>query len=105
MQRTQAIAHVDGGGSALEDAKGLNNGGRHAVLGLVDVEVAQRPLGLGTPVLVARDLDLAEGIALGSGVGSHVGGGAMEAAVRVGSDGRGESAMRGRGDDGASVLE
>ena len=38
---TKAVLHVDGGGSTLEDTEGLDHGGGHAVLGLVDVEVAQ----------------------------------------------------------------
>lgn len=37
----QAIFHVDGGCRTLQDAKGLDHGGGHAVLGLVDVEVAE----------------------------------------------------------------
>ena len=71
----EAVAHVDRGSGALEDAKGLDNGRRHAVLGLVDAEVFERALRLGAPVLVAGDLDLAKGVAFGSRVGSHVAGG------------------------------
>lgn len=57
----------------LEDTECLDDGLRHTILGLTDVEVAQRtvtrsvcdalsaiewrlPLGLGTPVLVSGDL-------------------------------------------------
>lgn len=64
---TKTVAHVDGGSSSLEDTKGLDNGGGHAVLRLVDLEVLERSLSLGSPVLVGGDLDLAKGIALGSG--------------------------------------
>ena len=39
---TQAVLHVDGGGGALQDTKGLDHGRRHAILRLVDVEVAER---------------------------------------------------------------
>ena len=47
-------------------------GRRHAVLGLVDAEVLERALCLGAPVAVRGDLDVAKGIALGSGAGgSH----------------------------------
>lgn len=68
---TQAIAHVNGRRSALEDAKRLDDGRGHAVLGLVDAEVLEGALGLSSPVPVGRHLDLAKGIALGSGVCSH----------------------------------
>ena len=68
----KAEALVDNGSGALENTKGLDNGRRHAVLGLVDAEVLEGSLGLGAPVLVGGDLDLAKGVALGSGVGSHV---------------------------------
>lgn len=78
---TKAILHVHSRGSTLEDTECLDDGRRHTVLGLVDLEVAQGttfasvsdvplffnvfwdelsssniPLGLGTPVLVRRDL-------------------------------------------------
>lgn len=73
LHPTKAISHVDGGGRMLEDTECLDNGLGHTVLGLADVEVAQRtitrsvcdalsaiglrlPLGLGTPVLVSGDL-------------------------------------------------
>lgn len=71
--RTQPEFHVDCSGSALQNAEGLHNGRRHAVLGLVDLEVLERTLRLGTPVLVAGDLDLAKGIAF-CACGSHSGG-------------------------------
>ena len=83
---TKAVLHVDSSGSTLEDTESLDNGGGHAVLGLVDIKVAQGavvnclsafpglvpiipkylpsisfgvvlPLGLGTPVLVSGDLN------------------------------------------------
>lgn len=66
---TQSVAHVDRGRGALENAKGRNHRRRHAVLRLVDLEVAQRPLRLGAPVLVGRHFNLAKGIALDSLVG------------------------------------
>lgn len=77
--RTQAVLGVDDGGSALENAKGAHNGRRHAVLGLVDLEVLQRALCLGAPVLVRGHLDLAKGIALGPGVGHGAGDGELAA--------------------------
>lgn len=40
---TKAVLHVDGSGGTLEDTESLDDGGGHAVLGLVDVEVAQGP--------------------------------------------------------------
>lgn len=67
----KAITHVDGRRSALEDTERLDDGERHAVLGLVDAKVLERALSLGTPVLVRRDLDLAKGVALSSG-GGHL---------------------------------
>ena len=69
---TQPILLVDFGCSALQDAKCLDQGRRHAVLGLIDAEVLERPLRLGTPVLVRWHLNLAKGITLGSrGGGGH----------------------------------
>lgn len=70
-RHTQAISHVHLGGSALENTECLDDGRGHAVLGLVDAEVLEGSLGLGAPVLVGGDLDLAKGIALGSGSSSH----------------------------------
>lgn len=81
--RVEAVGHVYGCCSTLEDAEGFDDRGRHAVEGLVDVEVHERPvwsvreslpktsdesvpLCLGTPILVRLDLDLAESIAFGS---------------------------------------
>lgn len=80
---TQAIAHVDSGGSTLEDAKGLDDGRRHAILRLVDAEVLEGALRLGAPVLVGLDMKLAKGIGLGSDVGSHDVCGAVEASTTV----------------------
>lgn len=77
--RTKAKLHVDSGGSTLQDTESPDNRRGHAVLGLVDLEVLQRALSLSTPVLVGGDLDLAEGIALGSSVGDHPGGGGESA--------------------------
>jgi hypothetical protein len=71
FQPTKSILHVDGRSGALEDTKGLDDRRLHAILRLVDLEVAQRALGLGSPVLAGVDLELAEGIALGSSVGGH----------------------------------
>jgi hypothetical protein len=71
VQPTKSVLHVDGRGGALEDTKGPDDGRLHAVLRLVDLEVAQRALGLSSPVLAGVDLELAESIALGSGVGGH----------------------------------
>jgi hypothetical protein len=78
VSHTKAILHVHFSSSTLQDTEGLNHRGRHAILRLVDVEVAQGavsisdlvllpivtyrfnggvlPLGLRTPVLVSRDL-------------------------------------------------
>jgi hypothetical protein len=72
VQPTKSVLHVDRRSSALQDAKGLDHGWLHAVLGLVDLEVAQRALGLSSPVLAGIDLELAEGIGLASGVGGHL---------------------------------
>ena len=79
--RTQPELHVHGGGSALQNAEGLHNGRRHAVLRLVDLEVLEGTLRLGAPVLVAGHLDLAKGIAFCAG-GSHSGGGCELATLR-----------------------
>ena len=61
---TESIVHVDGGGGAFEDTECPDYGRRHSILGLIDFEVLEGPFCLGAPVLVRRDLDLAEGIAL-----------------------------------------
>lgn len=76
----KAVAHVDGGGSALENTKGLDDRGRHAILGLVDLEVLEGTLSLSAPVLVRGDLDLAKGIALGTGFG-HSGSSGVNASL------------------------
>jgi hypothetical protein len=78
--RTQAELHVDCGGGTLEDAKRLDDGRRHAVLRLVDLEVLQRPLRLRAPVLVGRHLDLAKGVTF-CPRGGHAGGGCEETAL------------------------
>jgi hypothetical protein len=85
-QPTKSVLHVDGRGGALEDTKGPDDGRLHAVLRLVDFEVAQRALGLATPVLAGVDLELAESIALGSSVGGH-GASGCECAGGVQGDG------------------
>lgn len=74
VQPTKSVLHIDSRSGALEDTKGLDERRRHAVLGLVDPEVAQRALGLASPVLAGVDLELAKGIALGPGVGGHLAG-------------------------------
>ena len=81
IQPTESVLHVDSRSSALEDTKGLDERRRHAVLRLVDPEVAQRALGLASPVLAGVDLELAKGIALGPGVGGHLVGGGEGADV------------------------
>lgn len=86
--RTKAILHVDCGRSALEDTKGRDDRRGHAVLGLVDLEVAQRSLRLGSPVLVRGHLDLAKGVALDSLVG-HVGSRGVDSSVAGGNSRRG----------------
>jgi hypothetical protein len=103
--------HVDRGGSALENAKGADNGRGHAVLGLVDLEVLEGALRLGAPVAVGGDLELAKGIRLGAGgfVAGHGGGGGAEGAVGGGGSGEGlgtqrcgrSGRARGKGGEGA----
>lgn len=80
--RTKAISHVHRSGSALENAERLDNGRGHTVLGLVDAEVLEGSLGLGAPVLVGRDLDLAKGVALGTGRSHSEGGGAESSLLK-----------------------
>lgn len=63
---TETVAHVDSGGSALEDTESLDDRRGHAILGLVDLEVLEGSLSLSSPVFVPGDLDLAKGIALGT---------------------------------------
>lgn len=100
ISRTKAIVHVNSSRGTLQDTESLHDGGGHAVLGLVDVEVAQGavmtsyqhppqilygicarsvcrriddgrlPLSLRTPVLVTGDLDFTKGITFGTGGGS-----------------------------------
>ena len=65
-----AKAHVGLGAGALHDAERANNGLR--LLLPADLEVAERTLGLGAPVLVTFDLDGSERVALGAGLGGHV---------------------------------
>lgn len=71
MRHTKAIVHVHRGGGALEDTQSLDNWRGHAILRLVDVEVAERALCLGAPVLVGRHLNLAKGIGLSPSVRGH----------------------------------
>lgn len=78
---TKAIAHVHRRRSTLEDTERLDDRRGHAVLGLVDLEVLEGTLSLSAPVLVGRDLDLAKGIALGSGVGRHSHGTTVEGSL------------------------
>lgn len=61
---TESESHVHGRRSALENAECANDGRRHAIVRLVDLEVLQRALGLSTPVSVGGDLKLAKCIAL-----------------------------------------
>jgi hypothetical protein len=75
IQPTKSIVHVDSGSSTLEDTKGPDQRWLYAILRLVDLEVAQRALSLGSPVLGGIDLELAESIGLAPGVGGHVAGG------------------------------
>jgi hypothetical protein len=58
-------AGVDDRGSLLDVAVGVVDGLGHAVV--ADIEVDQRPLCLRAPVVVGRDLHLAERVALGPG--------------------------------------
>lgn len=81
LNHTESIAHVDSSGRALQDTKGLDDGRGHAVLGLIDLEVLEGSLGLSSPVLVGRDLNLAKGIGLGSRVGGHPDCGCMQVAL------------------------
>lgn len=78
---TKTKSHVDGGSSSLQNTKGLDDGRRHAILGLVNAEVLEGSLRLGAPVLVARDLDLAKGVGLGSCSLGHVSCGAVNASA------------------------
>jgi hypothetical protein len=66
VELTKTESNIDGGSSALENTECLDDGRRHAVLGLVDLEVLEGSLSLGAPVAVGGDLDLAKGVALGS---------------------------------------
>ena len=59
---------VDGGGGALEVAPCADEGGRHAIPGLVDGEVDEGALRLSAPVLVGRHFDGAEGVRLCTGL-------------------------------------
>ena len=49
---TEAVLHVHFGSSTLQDTKGLDHRGGHAVLGLVDVEVAEGAVSISDLVLV-----------------------------------------------------
>lgn len=44
--RTKSVFHVDGSSGTLEDTESLDDRRRHAVLRLVDFEVAQRAVHL-----------------------------------------------------------
>ena len=69
VSHTQPKSHIDSSSSSLEDTKSPDYRERHPVLGLVNTEVLEGPLGLSTPVLVRGDLNLAKGVGLGSGSG------------------------------------
>lgn len=95
---TESVSHVYGSSSALQNAECPDDGRRHAILGLVDAEVLERPLGLGAPVLVGGHLDLAKGIAFGSRVGGHSEGRGMEVSLELQGELRfGGEAARWRG--------
>ena len=64
---TESIVHIDGGCGSFQDAEGSDNGWRHPVLRLVDLEVLERSFGLGAPIFVGRNLEFAKGIAFCSG--------------------------------------
>ena len=58
VRHTKSELHVDCCRGALQNAKRLDDGRRHAVLRLVDPEVLQRSLRLCSPVFVRWDLNL-----------------------------------------------
>lgn len=80
---TKSISHIDGSSGSLQDTKRPNDGGWHPILGLVNTKVLEGTLGLRSPIFVGRDLNLAKGIALGSGVGGHSHGGGVNASLEL----------------------
>lgn len=95
---TESVSHVYGSSRSLQNAKRPDDGRGHAILGLVDAEVLERSLGLGAPVLVGGDLDLAKGIALGSRVVGHSQGCGVEVSLELQRElGFGGEAVRPRG--------
>src|SRR5690606_16674549 len=61
---------VDPGGGLLDEAEGVDDLGRHAG---ADGEVLHRPLGLGAPQPVGRDLHFAEAVPFGAHTRSYRG--------------------------------
>ena len=64
VQSTELL--VDDRGRLLQDTEGPDDWLGHLLALAADLEVLVRSLGLGTPVLVGWDLDLAEGVGLNS---------------------------------------
>ena len=65
MERiTKAKIHVDCRRCAFEDSECADDGWRHSILWLIDLEVLKGALGLCAPVFVRGDLDFAEGVCL-----------------------------------------
>ena len=62
----RTVERVDPGSGLLEDAERLDQRRGHALSVASNVEVDERTLGLGTPVAVARDLERAKGVGLGT---------------------------------------
>jgi hypothetical protein len=110
IQPTKSIVHVDSGSSTLEDTKGPDQRWLYAILRLVDLEVAQRALSLGSPVLAGIDLELAERIGLAPGVGGHVAGrgecanGSQRGDRLVGGSGRAKERGLSGARDGCSIA-
>ncbi|KAH3670745.1 hypothetical protein OGAPHI_001261 [Ogataea philodendri] len=70
VQHTKLL--VDSGSGFLQDSKSMHNWSRHDLSWTSDLEVLQRSLGLGSPILVVSNLDVSKGILLcshGSGGG------------------------------------
>ena len=59
---TETIFYIDSGRCAFENTKRSDDRKGHAIVGLIDSKILQRPLGLRAPVLVCRNLYFPEAI-------------------------------------------
>lgn len=52
VSSTESVVHIHRRGGSLENAECADDGGRHAVVGLIYFEVGEGAFGLGAPIFV-----------------------------------------------------